>query len=542
VTLMNNGMVVAFLINASWQIALVALAAAACARLMRGGRAIDEHRLWVAALIVAVALPVVSTIGLPGSPVSRFPGVRSGGRDQVTGQPGNRATPSNFSLPRTRIYGPPPNIALWIASAYALFLTMRALVLFRGWRRTAALRASATNETAPSVRAAAARCRDALAIDDVPLLVSRDAGTPVTIGNAIVLPPGIAEKLSEEALLAVIGHEMAHVRRRDFAINIVYELLYALIAFHPVAPLIRRRLSQSREQACDEIVAATLVKPVRYAHALLDVAAMLAPDAKPAWSLAMAERGFEERVLRLARPRRKGAYTRWMVAASCVLLACTVAVGVAFAVERVTPNAVVAQPGGSFATACASARDRDSRAIPSLLGLLGDETPVSGVRCYTRSWSPAISTFVQPTVGEASAMALAFIGSDSIDPLISQIDSPSIVVRRNAAWAIGEIRGGFLTNRSAAVQPLLRIIHDSDATVRRAAAFTFGELRSDDAIPPLIDALSDPDDAVRATAAWALGEIRAPDAVSTLERVAANDPNAKARAAARYALNEINGD
>lgn len=82
-TLMNNGMVVAFLINASWQIALVALAAAACARLMRGGRAIDEHRLWVAALIVAVALPVVSTIGLPGSPVSRFPS---------TGQLGNRVT------------------------------------------------------------------------------------------------------------------------------------------------------------------------------------------------------------------------------------------------------------------------------------------------------------------------------------------------------------------------------------------------------------------------------------------------------------------
>jgi beta-lactamase regulating signal transducer with metallopeptidase domain len=490
---MTLNSIVTFLINASWQVALIALAAAVCARFLRGGRARDEHRLWVAALQTA------------------------GGADI-----------GPFTLPQPRIDAPAANVAAWIASLYVLFVGARLFVLWRGWRRTIVLRENA--QKAEPLQELARRCRNAFGLRRAPVLFSGETDTPVTIARAVILPPDIAEKLSDEALLSVVGHEMAHIRRCDFAINLFYESLYALIAFHPAAALIRRRLAQTREQACDELVAETLVKPVRYAHALLDVAALVAHDAKPAWSLAMAGRGFEERVLRLARPRRRAAYARVMAVAACAVLAVTAAASVAFAVR--------ADDLAELPDLCTP----DAASIPRLVALLGDETPVEPTECLRRTtWSPAISTFVSPTVGEQAALALASIGEPSFAALLPVLDSRSPAARRNAAWAIGEIRGGHLVDREAAIVPLLNTIRDVDPTVRRAAAFAFGELRSSDAIEPLIGALHDSDDGVRAMSAWALGELRAAAARSVLERVAESDPNRKARGAAMRALGEIEG-
>lgn len=547
-----NSAVVAFLINASWQIALVALAAAGCARLMRGGRARDEHRLWIAALILAVVLPVTSALDFQTpQPAAEETRPRTSAPVVTTPQTQEvrQAGLPVFQIPRPRIAKPAANVALLVAALYALFVAGRVLVLLRGWRRTQSLRAI-TSAPPKRVLLAAQRCRDAFALaDDVPILVSERAETAITFGAVVILPKGVAEKLSDEALLSLIGHEMAHIRRRDFLINIVWEALYALVSFHPAAAFIRRRLAQTREQACDELVSETLVKPVRYAHALLDVAALLTAARRPAWSLAMADHGFEERVLRLARPRRQRGSARLMVLASTALLFVTAVIGSAFGVNvarasaRQLPGglkpALHADPVKRAAAACEAGRARDASAIPMLVATLGDATPVELPPCYSGRWTPARQVFEEQSPGEAAALALAAIGAKSIGVLVPLLADASPIVRRNAAWAIGEIRGGHFLDRSDAMEPLIRIANDSDPTVRRAVAFAFSELRDDDAIEPLIAALGDPDDGVRAMAAFALGELRAAEAEPALRRMR-DDPDERVRSAVAYALREIN--
>src|SRR5215470_15430823 len=51
-----------FVLNAVWQVALIALFAFVCARLMRGTTARLQHRIWVTALLVALVVPAWSAM------------------------------------------------------------------------------------------------------------------------------------------------------------------------------------------------------------------------------------------------------------------------------------------------------------------------------------------------------------------------------------------------------------------------------------------------------------------------------------------------
>jgi vesicle coat complex subunit len=62
-------------------------------------------------------------------------------------------------------------------------------------------------------------------------------------------------------------------------------------------------------------------------------------------------------------------------------------------------------------------------------------------------------------------------------PLSNQLDSETHVVRRNAAWAIGELTNMLPGERAGAVPQLITLLADSDEWVRMAAARALGELR-----------------------------------------------------------------
>jgi beta-lactamase regulating signal transducer with metallopeptidase domain len=70
----------------------------------------------------------------------------------------------------------------------------------------------------------------------------------------LVLPEGIAERLSPDELEAVLAHELCHVRRRDNLTGLVHMLVEALFWFHPLVWWLGARLVDERERACDEAV------------------------------------------------------------------------------------------------------------------------------------------------------------------------------------------------------------------------------------------------------------------------------------------------
>ena len=190
--------------------------------------------------------------------------------------------------------------------------------------------------------------------------------------------------------------------------------------------------------------------------------------------------------------------------------------------------------------ACAAGRNSDTEQIPVLIAMLGDDTKIELLRCWSDGrWSPALESFKQPSPCEQAAIALASMGRAALQPLTNQLLSEDATVRRNAAWAIGELTNMPPGERDGAVPGLISLLTDTDAWVRMAAARALGELRNHNAVPGLIANLADSDARVRELTVWALSELKDGRAVAALCNVLLSDLRAEVRRGAAEALGEI---
>jgi bla regulator protein blaR1 len=88
----------------------------------------------------------------------------------------------------------------------------------------------------------------------------------------LLLPDGIAERLTPAQFDAVVQHELCHMRRRDNLTAAIHMLVEALFWFHPLVWWIEARLIEERERACDEEVLRLGSDPRDYAEAIVKVA------------------------------------------------------------------------------------------------------------------------------------------------------------------------------------------------------------------------------------------------------------------------------
>lgn len=103
----------------------------------------------------------------------------------------------------------------------------------------------------------------------------------------ILLPASIATSLSTEEVEAILLHELAHIKRNDYVINLIQQAMSVLLFFNPFAQLIGRIINRERENACDDIVIESTKKPIVYAHALLK----LEQSRTQQWQIALAATG-----------------------------------------------------------------------------------------------------------------------------------------------------------------------------------------------------------------------------------------------------------
>ena len=173
-------------------------------------------------------------------------------------------------------------------------------------------------------------------------------------------------------------------------------------------------------------------------------------------------------------------------------------------------------------------------AMPRLIAMLEDGSPVDAAVCGERTWGNGRFRGAQEstTPGEQAASALVAIGTPAYDPLTRALAAPAWITRTNAAWALGA-----LGNRRAA--PLLsRSLADAEPTVRKRSAWALGALDASEAVPALVEALKDTDAGVREQVAWALGAIGDRRAVDGLIG-ALGDSVASVRKQAAWALGAI---
>jgi len=314
-----------FLVNSAWQIVLIAAMAGLCSHLGTKTSAVYRHSIWVAALVLSVVIPALSALRpvLPPAPMAAMPtrsksfgrGAPNQGIQAALPSPHASVSQSHSPLwllaPR-----PQPRIpirtgfAIVAAALYAAFISFRliqfSMALRDVWRLAAS---SETTDHSQSVQTISARCRAAFGLPPIPILGSPKVQAPATLGArrpVIIVPIALLDSSEPMLLEAVIGHEMAHIKRRDFSCNLIYELLYLPISFHPAAALVKRRIAQTRELACDELVTEQLLGAVDYARALVTVASRVTGPGRPGYTLGVfTADNLEERIMKLTETKSR---------------------------------------------------------------------------------------------------------------------------------------------------------------------------------------------------------------------------------------------
>ena len=107
------------------------------------------------------------------------------------------------------------------------------------------------------------------------LALAADVSTPMVIGlgrPTVVLPAAGFEQVSRDQLLQVLRHELGHVVRGDDWMNLIQQVIRAVLFFHPAVGWVSRRLTLEREVACDDHVLAASGSPKAYALLLTEFA------------------------------------------------------------------------------------------------------------------------------------------------------------------------------------------------------------------------------------------------------------------------------
>jgi uncharacterized protein (TIGR03435 family) len=159
-------------------------------------------------------------------------------------------------------------VSIWIAG-----LVMVLLRWFVRWRRMRTLVASATTlETGREVdilRRLSPRYRVS---GGLPVVLSDTPIEPGVFGiyrPVLLWPRGIAERLSDEQIEAVLAHELCHLRRRDNLAAALHMVVQAVFWFYPLVWWMGARLVDERERACDEEVIRRGSEPEVYAESIL---------------------------------------------------------------------------------------------------------------------------------------------------------------------------------------------------------------------------------------------------------------------------------
>ncbi len=162
--------------------------------------------------------------------------------------------------------------------------------------------------------------------DAISLRVCANIRTAAVIGwlrPVILVPASALTGLAPHQMEAVLAHELAHIRRHDYLVNLLQSVVETLFFYHPAVWYLSRRVRLERENCCDDDAVAVVGDPVTYAGALTDLE-MLRQGA-PALAMAANGGSLLRRVERLLAPRSEAA-SSWSTATGLLTLVVVFAV------------------------------------------------------------------------------------------------------------------------------------------------------------------------------------------------------------------------
>ena len=273
----------AALVQSVWQDAAVAALLLAVLRLLKNSSANARYVACCAGLALMALLPVVTFVGVYGVSSAGPSPAAAGMTLSSSGQSAVSPDVAEYSQTRSRIWTnlslsersalaflQPWILPLWIAGVLALSVRLvYAATHSIGLRKRAA---PAADETLATV----ARLAASLGVRrKIQVLVTDHFLGIGTIGwmkPIILLPPAAFLGLTPQQVEALLAHEIAHVRRWDYLVNVLQVIVETLFFYHPAVWWASTRIRIERELCCDDAAVKACGDPIEYARALTAVA------------------------------------------------------------------------------------------------------------------------------------------------------------------------------------------------------------------------------------------------------------------------------
>ena len=334
------------------KVSLVVLLALAVVWCLRRRSAAARHWVLSVAVGCAFAVPVLSAlaptwhvpVAQPWS-VTVPTAVRLAGATDTLIESGEPSLSLNATLgdpaagPDAR-HGRWPSTAALMLPIWIMGVAGLGALLLLGLARLAWLSAGATPVADPRWLEQAAQTGARLGIRQPVRLLQSDHPTLLATWGLLwpkVMVPAGALAWDDERIRVVLAHELAHIRRGDWAVQLGADVLRALFWFNPLMWVATRCLRRDSELACDDTVLGLGVDGADYATQLLDLAkALRSPASALSPGMAMARpSGLERRITAMMNPtlRRSPFLGRSRLAVLAAALAVTI------------PLAVLAQSG-----------------------------------------------------------------------------------------------------------------------------------------------------------------------------------------------------
>lgn len=200
----------------------------------------------------------------------------------------------------------PRVVLLWVLGSLAMSLRLAGGWVWLQWLR----RRPDTQPAADAQQLQLLRLCQRMGVgSNLRLLLCRSVPGPTVLGwirPVILIPPAMVLGLSPHQLELILAHELAHVLRHDYLVNLLQSLAEVLLFFHPAVWWLSKQIRQEREQASDDLAVRLCGDALDFAQALtaLEALASRGHANHPVPRLALGAQGgtFMSRIHRLISP------------------------------------------------------------------------------------------------------------------------------------------------------------------------------------------------------------------------------------------------
>jgi beta-lactamase regulating signal transducer with metallopeptidase domain len=169
----------------------------------------------------------------------------------------------------------------YLSIAYLLLLLFLSIKWLQAYKYTRDIKSKGLSKISVDWRLFVQTLSEQLGIRrPVKIYLSAIVRTPLTIGfikPIILIPLASINHLTAEQMEAVILHELAHIRRLDYLVNLLVSVVEAIMFFNPFMQLLSKHIKRERENCCDDWVLQYEYNATAYAKALLQIAMFQGP-------------------------------------------------------------------------------------------------------------------------------------------------------------------------------------------------------------------------------------------------------------------------